>query len=154
MKKLEIKHLVGYLPYQLKIKGNTHGEVRILSGLVNETIYIVGGQNKVAWCDIFDIKPILHPISDLTKEIEINEVKFTPVLELTANPEFNAHESIIYTAFITEYADGVALNFKTKESEYLDVMYIHDAIQKLFEWHFDVYQLIEYNLAIDINTIK
>jgi hypothetical protein len=30
----------------------------------------------------------------------------------------------------------------------------HQDVQKLFEWHFDVFGLISKGLAIDINTLK
>jgi hypothetical protein len=38
---------------------------------------------------------------------------------------------------------------------FIDLQFIsYCSFNKLLEWHFDVYGLIENNLAIDINTLK
>ncbi len=88
-------------------------------------------------------KPILRNLSDLTKEIEHNGEKFTPCNKL---------------------ADIVTNDWDIEDME-CDVQIIKDyftmhptdwpywLIQKLFEWHFDVFGLIEKQLAVDINTI-
>ncbi len=71
-----------------------------------------------------EIIPILHKLSDLTKVIEHNGEKFVPRNKFYGNP----------------------LDYKIRENSY-------DVVQKLIEWHFDVYNLIDKNLAIDINTL-
>ena len=83
------------------------------------------------------IIPILTPISDLNKEIEIGK-KFLPI------------------DFIK--------NRCSSESEFKNLLAIIDRnrfkelpywlLSHLFEWHFDVFGLIEKGLAIDINTLK
>jgi len=79
------------------------------------------------------VMPILRPLSDLTKEIEHNGEKFVPLNEL---------------GFKDNYDLAIELFFKT-ELEELPVRIFN----KLLEWHFDFFGLIEKNDAIDINTI-
>ena len=83
-----------------------------------------------------DFKPILRPLSDLTKEIEVNGEKFLPLDELAII------EEVVCLQYSTEF-------FETS------IKYLPNwIIEKLLEWHFDIYELIEKGLAIDINTIK
>lgn len=133
MKKFELHHLVGYLPYGVK------GKVTDLEE--NETWYdeietVCFRDNILTFKDAVDVyldepnetvfKPILRPLSDLIKEIEVNGEKITPIDRLNCTSLY-------------QDTDG-CLNIGFKDT------------QKLFEWHFDIYGLIENNLAIDINT--
>jgi hypothetical protein len=125
--KLELKHLAGYLPYELRVLNKDIGGSYILSvGLIEQTI---------DFPEVF--KPILRPLSDLTKEIEVNREKFVPLL--TVN-----HNGLVFT-----------LNNQFKiEGAYYDVIEMpFDFVQQLQEWHFDIYGLIDAGLAIDINTL-
>lgn len=79
-----------------------------------------------------DIFPIMHSLSNLTKEIEHNGEKFVPLYELI----------ILDKAFTTSYIEM----FGIEECKYF-------IIEKLYEWHFDIYGLIEKGLAIDKNKI-
>lgn len=133
MKKLELRHIVGYLPYELKIKILNHkcDFVGIEYSEVNGYYYIgdklhltykSGSTGKYQK----EYKPILRPLSDLTKEID---------------------GTIVYDQ----------LSFRSR----LDFQYtcpsilkwLYDDIQILLKYHFDVHGLIEKGLAIDINTI-
>lgn len=87
-------------------------------------------QFNIAQFSYYD-KLILRPLSDLTKEVEHNGERFVPNDKLL---EFYGEE-------IDNYSLPLKLN-----------SYI--LIQQLFEWHFDVFGLIEKGLAIDINTLK
>jgi hypothetical protein len=81
-------------------------------------------------------KPILRPLSDLTKEIEVNGERFVPIVELSyyANEQTNKGKVGLEWGIVNTFP-------------YLD-------IQKLLSWHFDIYNLIEQGLAIDINTLN
>lgn len=189
--KLELKHLSPYLNYSLKLKSgdfitemcaslryiddNYHHEFNMIDELVS------GGKT---W-----IKPILRPLSDLTKEIEVDGEKFVPLIGLYNMSNENvtlkkldfefidswgagkilkvAHtNSKNYTEFIyhkfnfrkeTHYekdnhAFGIDLPHSIKiTSEIKNQYFLHE---KLFEWHFDVFDLIGAGLAVDINTLK
>ncbi len=141
MKQLTINEVTPYLPYELKVLTNS-GIEKVLS--------TVGVSNVTLEYD-FDIysydkfKPILRNLSDLTKEIEHNRERFVPIERLKEN-------------LSRDWCDSF--------DEYLD--FIHDAcyssnailqgsykiIQKLLEWHFDIFSLIENGLAVDINTLN
>jgi hypothetical protein len=138
--RLEIKHLAAYLPYGLKgiyseyidkektDLGSFEKEELIGLNFKEEKIFLTFGY--VTERD--DFLPILRPLSDLTKEIEVNGEKFVPAEEY----------SFLRLAEISNYEGGSnTLNF------------IHVREQNLLlEWHFDVFGLIGKGLAIDINT--
>lgn len=92
--------------------------------------------------------PILHPLSDLTKEIKHNGERFVPIKDITLN--------------IDEYRDDPEKEYPNSEGYFFrlnNVWYKIDQlsywrIQQLFEWHFDVFGLIDEDLAIDINTLE
>ncbi len=119
-------------------------------------------------------KPLLRPLSDLTKEIEHNGVLITPIVELfklaifrTWNDEaFNQ-----FNQFQVEVKDGraylkdkgrmIVLSYDEDGFELLqyEPKYEHfkfinqrEMFEKLYEWKFDIYNLIPYGLALDINN--
>jgi len=138
---LELKHLAPYLPYGLRFKGN--GYIKKLIGInsfrfntyapfrTQEGIY-ARDENLVMLG-----KPILRPLSDLTKEIEHNGKKFIPVNYIEDD---NPNTAEIQNCAIM--SDGS-----------IELHYWRD-YQLLFILHFDVFGLIEKGLAIDINTLK
>lgn len=78
--------------------------------------------------------PVLHPISDLTKEIEHIGEKFVPTVNLGWNT--------------------VTLSFSASNIKMaVDTLTLREA-QKLIEWHFDIAGLIEKGEAIDVNKLK
>jgi hypothetical protein len=149
--RLEIKHLAAYLPYGLKgiyseyidkektDLGSFEKEELIGLNFKEEKIFLTFGY--VTERD--DFVPILRPLSDLEKEIEVNGEKFVPI------EFFGEH----YTDHLVKFEkpDCIVL-----EDSYLLSQNVLGApfaiIEKLFEWHFDVFGLIEKGLAIDINN--
>lgn len=127
MKKLELtlKELAPYLPYGLKVFSN---KIETLTGIECAKV-------KVREFDMFfpieNCKPILRPLSDLTKEIEYKGAKLVPQSKLS-------HLDLEW--LIT--------------SENLIMKTNYEDVLQLFEWHFDIFGLIEADLAIDINTIR
>jgi hypothetical protein len=135
--KLELKHLAPYLPYGLKIQGMTYGEIAELSCCTETSVNITDRTFQYGmWADIFDIKPILRPLSDLISLINIDfeDEKFKPIDVIIRKG--GCHSAV---ALHVKIGKGT-LGFK-----YFDL---------LLQWHFDVFGLIEKGLAIDINTIK
>ncbi|MGV7234635.1 MAG: hypothetical protein ACQ9ET_00110 [Nitrosomonadaceae bacterium] len=128
MDKLELKHLAPYLPYGLKIK-TKHG----IDTMETLNEFCVNGDCEEWYSyedhpeEVLQFKPILRPLSDLTKEIECNVDFYFPndgYLELIARGIQHINHCP-YPIFI-----------------------------KLLERHFDVFELIEKGLAIDINTLE
>ena len=137
--KLELKHLAAYLPYNLEMKG-LDGSIALL----NCDSGISLGKYGIEWVlRTQKAKPILRPLSDLTKEIEVNGEKFVPIEWLIKN----------YTIYRYQFIEDkfYSLNF-SKYVLYTEMPY--DVVQKLHEWHFDTFGLIDAGLAIDINTLN
>lgn len=121
--KLELKHLSAYLPYGVKIKFDTTKRVKFhtmsISNINDVLIYTK------------NYKPILRPLSDLTKEITVNGETFVPLQYLSININWYGLEQW--------KSDHKLMNVE----EY----------NNLLSWHFDVFGLIEQGLAININTL-
>src|SRR6478736_9984112 len=133
--KLELKHLAGYLPYGLKgISTEENLGIEIVKGYSiygkNDTICLATNVDDI---DLELFKPILRPLSDLTKEIEVNGEKFVPLDELWKYHNFSA--------------------MRWGDIETDPTRYPYTIVEKLLEWHFDIHGLIEKGLAIDINTL-
>ena len=159
--KLELKHLAPYLPYDLKWQqfwtdNQIHTDIMDVILIGNNCItfknapdhYLDGEGNECT------SKPLLYPLSYLTKEIEHNGEKFVPIYEAVGSGKLRCEEIKIYGKAIQ------VTNIPDPNSHILDEngqvhpscsIYIY---QRFFEWHFDVFGLIEQNLAIDINTLK
>jgi len=126
MKELTIKHLSAYLPYGVKCShARKKGNIKATDVLTIDTWFITKR-------DYF--KPILRPLSDLTKEIEHNGEKFVPAAKMITH---GFHNSFWY------------------ELEKFDYRYLYAMdLDKLLEWHFDIFSLIESGLAISIHDTK
>ena len=190
MEKLELKHLVPYLPYGLKgLATHDNNQIVLLTGIFKmSNKHLVecsfsensGFRGECFYMNSF--KPILSPLSDLTKEIEVNGEKFVPlevigkiidddykclhddgldyIIGKDVSPRCGCPydcDCMCYTYdlfykdfnfYSTVYQDG-------NPDDIIDEI-IHESyelVQKLLEWHFDVFGLIEKGLAVDINTL-
>lgn len=139
--KLELKHLAPYLPYELQIK-TAYGIKTMVS--LSTTVINYDLELEAYWDFIKDIKPILRPLSDLTKEIEHNGEKFVPI-EILNKMLFTKHSKLEY--YDSEFCNGAIL-FSTKIAGF-NILSINEKLQKLIEWHFDIFGLIEKGLAIN-----
>lgn len=134
--KLELKHLAPYLPYNLhgfictKRGDNFEVELHLLSQYTLQTSPSIFGYT---YCSYNDFKPILRPLSDLTKEIEYNGERFVP----------NLHKD--FKIFVQADMDYFLSNI-------IFAPFIQ--IQHLFQWHFDVFGLIDAGLAVDMNSLE
>jgi len=128
--KLELKHFLVYAPYGVEIQ-RFDGEISNLT----EFIY------NIPCALLTNFKPILRPLSDLTKKIKIGNKKIIPLTELLRLSNFDVDKMTFreQIEYIEPYKNILFISF-------LDA-------QKLLEWHFDVFGLIENNLAIDKNTL-
>lgn len=192
---LELKHLAPYLPYGLKVL--YHGEQRKMNA---------GNGSSTHWIGITatlqrqggNCKPILRPLSDLTKEIEISGERIVPLHRLfwigwgkndNEIPKFiksltkfkidrcwyemrimvidkkygsRIHE-LIYASDRFKYFLSTSVYTENKKMlSFRDYGYLSNISQhvvcyelttKLLEWHFDVFGLIEQDLAININKL-
>ena len=179
--KLELKHLASYLPYKLKVaSGDWYDEDckldRIGTMVMNYDNYTPNNISINQLCGNIDgkftiygvikrkAKPILRPLSDLTKDID-------GVVHLVELAKIE-HPCSIYHSFTgssVEVAgnENNSLNFRFDfdneffinsefdcDDIYYPVMYQLELYEYLFKNHFDVYGLIEKGLAIDVNMIE
>lgn len=151
--KLTIEVLAPYLPYGLKMIFQKSGRIIQISGLC-----IIDGSVEVNdlmegdtyALNIWKFKPLLRPLSDLTKEIEVEGKRFIPAKVLWS---ISAKEEESFDLFgaIPEYWKLILNQLKQKNG-YRDLQYYD--VERMFKWHFDVFGLLEKNLAVDINTSK
>ncbi len=153
--KLTFEKISNYLPYGLKMNLNRNNGMFKSDNVSIDNCQINKNNSFYGWYltyknvtfGMYDIKPILRPLSDLTKEIEVNGEKFVPFDKINKLfPEYPLiKDSVcgINTFFIS---DSCELNM-------LSIYEVYKIYQKLFEWHFDLFSLIKNKLAIDINTL-
>jgi len=154
--KSELKHLSGYLPYELKFKTPLGILVLNLISTKKPELWFKFGFNSKDKSEEFnyqtvkpinyigkgynpsEVKPIFHPISDLLKHCD--DLGLVPIDFI--NKEYNW--------------DYVKNNMRDiiKNNDYSLMEFLPKIVtNKLQEWHFDIYGLIPAGLAIDINTI-
>ena len=125
------------------------------------------------------IKPILRPLSDLTKEIDHKGEKFVPIVQLAKIAGFEVElfgftiETSHYSFREHGFRYGVLLKGGAVKNGSYDFVYDHEIsafyntyptckqihnqlplFQKLIELHFDIAGLIEKGEAIDVNTLE
>ena len=126
--KLELKHLAGYLPYRLKIRYIERNETHDLE--YHNIMSICSEQNH--------LKPILRPLSEFGDSDDLRKV----------------HKFIGLGNWCEVYDQYFKVWFENPCS--VDKL-ILQAPKEIFDYflskHFDVYNLIEKKLAIDINKI-
>lgn len=161
--KLELKHIAPYLPYGLNfhcvdIESGEYEELPFTSISLSDGFEELRiGNQEIEIDDLFanDYKPILRPLTDFTKEIEINGEKFYPCHRIHFNIDGTAFKENIAGQECPTWGWKTSLNFNHSHQNYFDIFRaFNDNWIKLFTMHFDVYGLIDQGLAIDINSIN
>jgi len=136
---LKLEHLAPYLPHGLKCMVGK--EKVLLIGLDTEAEYWIiwkklAASNQGCSSPSKNFKPILRPLSDLTKEIEINGKKFVPV-DVLKKAESMDDFFLVF--------DNITLKTLPSKPAWLTFA--------LVSVHFDIFGLIKKELAIDINKL-
>ncbi|MCT4288177.1 hypothetical protein HZP25_15855 [Elizabethkingia anophelis] len=147
MDKLELKDIAPYLPHSLGVKILNHlndytgKEFSEINGyyFIGESLHITynGGNTGKS---ISEFKPLLRPMSDLTKEITHNGETFIPLHRILE----------AYCFDLAKMDEEYILSFKESLIE-VDMSY--KTAQMLHEMHFDTEKLIERGLAINLNEV-
>ena len=132
------------LPYKLFFRieyGSTNQPTGIyqMSGVYETSV--VEGFNYDNNVKTDKLKPILHPLSDLTKEIEHNGEKFVPLYRLLENNYFD----------LTKMSEQDVLAFEGAFT-IPELITLYDLLLYL-KWHFDLFNGIDKGEAIDVNTL-
>lgn len=144
---LELKHLAPYLPYELNCQTVDKGEVVIskLNAAYSDNSYsfmnIVESEKGFE-----DIKPILRPLSDLTKDDKFSELINE---ELICGAWKFVHDDWT-TSIQTSNNQHTLLIIQNEVAPECTVLFFNYMIEN----HYDVFGLIEQGLAIDINTLE
>lgn len=151
--KIELKYIVGYLPYGLRVIDFQMHENGFRQKHSIKQLVLIPSNLEIGLKDIDGInqKPILRPLSDLTKEIEVNGEKFVPTHELyKLIDEFGIGSP---TIVISKTFSGISIHWYYGKQQSSTNPVPLSFYEKLYEWHFDLHSLIEKGLAIDKNTL-
>lgn len=135
-------------PYELKIINcEVETDFNTITGIMGDAYYI--SDSKYPYGDIVNCKPILHSLSDLTKEIEHNGEKFVPIVELAriaTNSNYEdwrvvdnmaVHSDDLYNFSIAPNCDMMLKKtFGWKDFDICSSQML--LFQKLIEWHFNL----------------
>jgi len=154
--KLELKHLDFVNNGKVKLSRLPHWEFKEVN--LQDCILDFNPTDKEPFLRYKDVTFGLHQItpykrllSDLTKEIEVNRENIKPLILL--NEQFRGMSKDLVPYLYGN--ETLELDITTENySQTIDLFDGYLITQKLFEWHFDVFGLIEKGLAIDINTLN
>ena len=146
MKKLELKHLAPYLPYGMKALCTQD-----IEGVLYKEINLTERFYSMPTAILTNFKIILRPLSDLNNinnEINLHTINML----IGRNGVYGDIEVELCNGeiiFVTE-SDPFSTYDRAKE---IDLNVFQTVMNELLKGHFDVFGLINQNLAIDINTI-
>lgn len=164
--KLSISHLAPYLPYGLKAKvGN---ETRLLSAANFRygTVKYIDSDGDDYNTSINNLKPLLLPMSSLYTEMEDGAV---PIIEIAKRHiEYDEKKGDYDFKLESCFARQIRLDITWMHTAYSEPLYDDRLFiqtqrthlnpywvnEYLFSHHFDVWNLIPQNLAIDKTKIK
>jgi len=173
--KIDVKHLAPYLPYGLKSAEGFKAELKNLSAQTVETFSNIGSSNYFTRIAIEGFVPELRSMSQLNEVICHNGKTFLPIRELfkmamDADDEFDpiqiANKFDIDVSMLAYYLDidktsGFQFNYNVDQKNFVlmtmpgkngEYLCQYDLMQKLFEWHFDVFGLIHKGLAVELTN--
>ena len=142
MEELELYKLSYYLPHVIECVADDGFRGVLIQLALKEVdfdfqVKLADGNNfQLRYIE--GVKPILRPLTDLKIEIYHNEKTFIPFDWI--------HENFLGA----KYDDDLKTLFGFKTYQHLPFA----LFQKLLEWHFDIFNLIQRDLAIDINTLS
>lgn len=156
MRELEFKDIACYVPYKPKchVMGGCDDDgnaiVYTVTGCDNDRNgnWVFVSDDGVENCEaVEDVFLLLHPMSDLTKEMTIKGYN---------NGESFVPEKVINMSFNTIYneIEIIDLNCVVSSNSYLTMFDMYGILDLLNQWHFDYRNLIGQGLAIDINTLN
>ena len=137
MEKLTIKELAPYLPYELQWVFEGSDDVHEVVGLdiTDFGVHIISPYGDSGRCSIKEGKPLLIPLSQLTEEIEHNGERFVSMEALSEWTMSKEEFEYIVDWLLNKGVDNIP----------------YWVVEKLHEWHFDVFGLIDRGIALPID---
>lgn len=141
IEKLELKQLKGYLDCNVNILNTENGRIYPMVAY-NYTNSI---RNGISLSDVIECEyytPCLLPLSSLTEPLEDGTVPIDEFFILYGGGVSDSAKKYWKKDFVDNilYSPIEAISFCV--------------VEKLLEWHFDIFDLIGSNLAIDKRTVK
>ena len=140
--KLETKHLAPYLPYNLKCEVLNSGKEKEIGEMI-----AVYDDNSACFGNIIEsekgfeyIKPILRPIQEV-------ELFFENQWALGNDEDVRKY---LDADFLWQNGNIEVNEIQLMKAEYLP----YGTLQVLLKYNFDVFDLIDKGLAIDVNTLS
>lgn len=140
---LTLTHLSNYLPYNLYVHDSYDNVETNLCGIIYDDIEPIrlGKKGRVIQSRRLDeIKPILRDSSSIKSMISNNGECFMPFNRLNDIMTLGDNEIYLLNNFI--------------ESPWTYYFLPSWILEKLIEWRFDIFSLIDSDLAINLNTLK
>ena len=172
-RKLELKDIAGYLPHGLKIdlaqKSEYLGIKTVTGANVDKNTINKFRDGITVWCygsgyneKVFQFKPILRPLSDLSRTITYNGKEIVPIVELAKIVclDIDEYKIEIYPQRLStpNYLFGFNRNSfyilvrKTGNNIFYENQY--QLFDYLHELKIDYRGLIDAGLAVDVNTLE
>lgn len=153
---VELRHLAPYSPYGLELLSD-RGIVYSVVGFKDDSLLTVPKGmdfgSDTYHTAFYAMKPILRPLSDLIKEIDLGEGLEIPIKNI-----FHDYRKGLELKMSTNKDGGLNemwLDYKDGNGDYVNESSVtRDDWNYLYKNLFDVEGLIEKGLAVDINTIK
>ena len=153
---MKLEHLAPYLPYGLKVEYNNYRkDIAILKAVhynknpnPKKTLLTIRqlNLNYNISCFINSVKPILRPLSDLTRD------EYFKLSQKDDKKEFG------YWYVKSNATQKKGIHFEGYSSRRISLsrydLMPYYVLEFLFKNHFDVFELIEEGLAINYNDIK
>ncbi|MBS9774748.1 MAG: hypothetical protein KGV59_06290 [Tenacibaculum sp.] len=148
MKQLTIKEIASYLPYKVECIHSNNKTYRIAGAEVNyvtlqhlkDEVYNIGTVFRYE-----EIKLRLRDLSNLTKEIEYNGEKFIPIEKLKED---------LWRDWCDSFDEYLEFIHDANYGTYAILQGSYRIIQKLLEWHFDIFNLRKDNLCVYYNEVN
>lgn len=177
---IKLHEICGYLPYGMKVRW-CDGKVDKINPWIDYDAKSEGEIDLQLFLFVIhetdtpeDLKPLLRPLSDLTKEIEHNGERFVPIYKLLdvetsmnwSNTQYLKSEHGLYEQWVQfkDKPDSFVFGFNSEKLYFYmhtdnkgnntSVKNQYKLFQKLHEWHFDIHGLINRNLALNLNDYE
>ena len=148
MSKLKLEELKNYLGTGLEVVlGKTKRDLTAVS-LDSPYVFVTAwkGSREKQMCGLESIKPIMYRLSDLDKMIP--ELGFVPIEELKQYAPLGRN-----FGFAFEKDDLGLIGYRTPES-WLDPVLHLRLFEKLFEWHFWIFDQSYFDEGLIIDKLK